>query len=102
MLTILREKHPDTPVLFIEDPYFPTTFYDERISFEVKRKNATLNKIFQDMEAAGEQNIYLLHSDDLIGTDGEATVDGIHFSDLGMMRYADKVISVIYKLIDGK
>lgn len=99
---ILREKHPDTPVLFIEDPYFPTTFYDERISFEVKRKNATLNKIFQDMEAAGEQNIYLLHSDDLIGTDGEATVDGIHFSDLGMMRYADKVISVIYKLIDGK
>lgn len=31
------------------------------------------------MEAAGEQNIYLLHSDDLIGTDGEATVDGIHF-----------------------
>lgn len=99
---ILREKHPDTPVLFIEDPDFPTTFYDKRMSFEVKRKNATLNKIFQEMEAAGERNIYLLHSDDLIGTDGEATVDGIHFSDLGMMRYADRVVSVVCKLIDGR
>ena len=25
----------------------------------------------------------------MLGDDGEATVDGIHFTDVGMMRYAD-------------
>jgi len=31
--------------------------------------------------------------------DGEATVDGIHFTDLGMMRYADLVCPVIKKVL---
>ncbi len=28
----------------------------------------------------------------MLGDDGEATVDGIHFTDVGMMRYADLLI----------
>ena len=35
----------------------------------------------------------------MLGKDGEATVDGIHFTDLGMMRYADLVCPVIKKAI---
>ncbi|MBP5282070.1 MAG: hydrolase, partial [Lachnospiraceae bacterium] len=31
----------------------------------------------------------------LIGTDGEATVDGCHFTDLGMMRYVEKLLPVV-------
>lgn len=31
--------------------------------------------------------------------DGEATIDGIHFTDLGMMRYADLVCPIIKKAI---
>ena len=47
------------------------------------------------MKKTGEKNIYLLSSKDIIGHDGEATVDGIHFTDLGFMRYAE----VLYPLI---
>lgn len=35
----------------------------------------------------------------MLGEDGEATVDGIHFTDLGMMRYADLVCPVIKKVL---
>ena len=35
----------------------------------------------------------------MIGNDGEATVDGIHFTDLGMMRYVDHVLPVIRKAL---
>ena len=35
----------------------------------------------------------------MLGEDGEATVDGIHFTDLGMMRYADLVCPIIKKAI---
>ena len=40
-----------------------------------------------------------MHSKNMIGNDGEATVDGIHFTDLGMMRYADLVTPIIKKLM---
>jgi len=33
------------------------------------------------------------------GEEGEATIDGIHFTDLGMMRYADLVCPIIKKAI---
>ncbi len=35
------------------------------------------------------KNLHYLNGDDLIGADGEATVDGSHPTDLGMVRFAD-------------
>lgn len=87
--SIIRSKHPDTPILFVEDPIFTHSPFDTRIAKEVKDKNETLNVFFQSLKQRGEKNIYFLSSRDIIGQDGEATVDGIHFTDLGFMRYAD-------------
>lgn len=92
--TIIRRKHPDTPILFIEDPIFTHSPFDTRIAKEVKDKNDTLNAIFQSLKQRGEKNIYFLSSRDIIGHDGEATVDGIHFTDLGFMRYAEVLFPI--------
>ena len=43
-------------------------------------------------------NIFI-SSKNMLGEDGEATIDGIHFTDLGMMRYADLVYPIIKKAI---
>ncbi|GCB34588.1 hydrolase [Bacteroides faecalis] len=99
---IIRKKHPDTPIVFIEDPIFTHSLFDQNIAREVQRKNQTLNEIFTLLKKKGEKNIYLIHSDKMLGDDGEATVDGIHFTDLGMMRYADLVCPFIQKLIKKK
>lgn len=96
---ILRNKHPKTPILFVEDPHYPHALFDQKIAREVADKNAMLNAIFNQLKAQGEKNIYLLHSVNMIGNDGEATVDGIHFTDLGMMRYADFLEKELKKLI---
>ena len=66
---------------------------------EVTRKNQTLNEIFNSLKKKGEKDIYLIHSEKMIGEDGEATVDGIHFTDLGMMRYANLITPFIKKMI---
>lgn len=97
--SIIRSKHPDTPVLFVEDPIFTHSPFDTAIAKEVKDKNATLNAFFQSLKQRGEKNIYLLSSRDIIGRDGEATVDGVHFTDLGFMRYADVLYPIIKKHI---
>ena len=97
--SIVRSKHPETPILFLEDPIFTHSRFDKRVAREVKAKNETIAAIFQSMKKKGEKNIYLLSSKDIIGHDGEATVDGIHFTDLGFMRYAEVLYPLIKKHI---
>lgn len=97
--TIIRSRHPDTPVIFLEDPIFTHTRFDQRIAEEVARKNETVNAVFQSLKKRGEKNIYMISSKDMLGHDGEATVDGVHFTDLGMMRYAELVCPIIKKHI---
>ena len=95
--TTIRSKHPDTPVLFVEDPLFTHSPFDTKIAKEVKDKNETLNAFFRSLKQRGEKNIYFLASRDIIGHDGEATVDGIHFTDLGFMRYAEILYPILEK-----
>ena len=97
--TIIRSRHPDTPVIFLEDPIFTHTRFDQRIAEEVAQKNETVNAVFQSLKKRGEKNIYMISSKDMLGHDGEATVDGVHFTDLGMMRYAELVCPIIKKHI---
>ncbi|MEO5171715.1 SGNH/GDSL hydrolase family protein, partial [Bacteroides ovatus] len=64
-----------------------------------QRKNDTLKEIFNRLKKENEKNIIFISSKNMLGEDGEATVDGIHFTDLGMMRYADLVCPIIKKAI---
>jgi hypothetical protein len=86
---ILRDKHPETPVVFVEEPIFPLTRFDLNMLDKVLQLNRTLHEVYDGLKAKGEKNILLIPSAGMIGTDGEATVDGIHFTDLGFLRYAE-------------
>jgi lysophospholipase L1-like esterase len=46
---------------------------------------------FNAMKKEGYTGIYFLPSTGLIGDDGEATVDGVHMTDLGFYRIADAI-----------
>lgn len=96
---IIRKKHPDVPVVFMEDPHFPTMKYDKHVYKEVMSKNAAQRALFEYLKEKGVRNIWYIPSDNLIGSDDEATVDGIHFTDLGAMRYSEVVLSVLKKIL---
>lgn len=96
---IVRDAHPDVPVIFIEDPIFPHSLFDKRIYEEISKKNQAQKRLFEKLKKAGEKNIYYISAEGMIGDDGEATVDGIHFTDLGAMRYVDHVLPVIRKAL---
>jgi hypothetical protein len=94
---IIRDKHPDTPILFVEDPLFTHSLFDQRIAKEIKEKNIAINQVVNLLKERGDRNITLISSENMIGTDGEATIDGIHFTDLGFMRYAELLHPIIKK-----
>ena len=96
---VIRDAHPDVPVIFIEDVIFPHTVFDKEILAEVTLKNEAQKRLFLKLKKAGEKNIYYIAAEGMIGDDGEATVDAIHFTDLGMMRYVDHVLPTIKKAL---
>ena len=96
---VIRDAHPDVPVIFIEDVIFPHTVFDKEILAEVTLKNEAQKRLFLKLKKAGEKNIYYIAAEGMIGGDGEATVDAIHFTDLGMMRYVDHVLPTIKKAL---
>jgi lysophospholipase L1-like esterase len=93
--SIIRSRRPHTPILFAEDPIFPHIRFDQRAAKEVKNKNETINRLFETLKTQGEKNIYFVSSKDMLGHDGEATVDGIHLTDLGFMRFAELFYPII-------
>lgn len=96
---VIRDAHPDVPVIFIEDVIFPHTVFDNEILKEVTLKNEAQKRLFLKLKKAGEKKIYYIAAEGMIGDDGEATVDAIHFTDLGAMRYVDHVLPTIKKAL---
>ena len=86
---ILRKKHRTTPIIFVEDPQFPSAVYNRVLADEIREKNEALQLVYKELQKEKEKNIYYVPSQALIGDDYEATVDGIHFTDLGQFRYAE-------------
>ncbi len=94
----IREKHPDTPLVFLQ------TFYRESSNFNLKNR-----KFEEDKQAAGaeelrnimktDKNIYFLDPGLYIGDDHEATADGTHPSDLGYQRAVDNIEPHIREII---
>ncbi len=86
--TLIRKKSPDVPIVFVENPPFPQATFDTYMSRVIQEKNQALREEYHKLIARGEKNIRLIPSAGMIGCDQEATVDGIHFTDLGFQRYA--------------
>lgn len=99
---IIREKNPATPILFVEDPIFTSTHYDIKGAENVAKLNVTLRRIFDLLKSKKEKHIFYVSSKDMIGEDREGTVDAIHFTDLGMMRYANLLYPILKKVIKEK
>ncbi|NLB54410.1 MAG: hydrolase, partial [Lentisphaerae bacterium] len=54
--------------------------------------------IYKKLIKAGAKNLFYMKDDDLIGSDGEGTVDSVHLTDLGYMRFSEKMIPLLQKL----
>lgn len=100
-VAIIREKHPFTPILFVENPIFPNSLFDTQMAAKIAATNEALGASYDKLGAGGDQNLFYLKADGLIGNDGEATVDGIHYTDLGLNRYARLLESAINAILSS-
>jgi lysophospholipase L1-like esterase len=98
----LRRARPATPIVLVENIVYPDTFLEERKRAVVEAKNSAFRKVYQNLQRAGVKNIYYIPAADLLGADGEATVDGIHPTDVGFERMANAFEPVLKRILQRK
>lgn len=86
LIEILRRERPRTPIILVENIKYPDVFIEERKSKIYQEKNAALRRVYNRLILSKTANLYYISSNNLIGEDTEATIDGVHPTDLGFMR----------------
>lgn len=91
----IREKHPATPIVLVENVTYSNSAFLEARQAKVTGANEVLRKLFEKRKAAGDAHIYYVPTTKLFGSDGEDTVDGSHPTDLGFQRMATNIAPVV-------
>jgi hypothetical protein len=102
LLKQLREKHPTTPVILVEQAPHRSAYVMDAESRRGNSKNLILAKVYKDVTKSWGRRLYYVKGAGLLGSDGEGTVDGVHATDLGFQRMADMLTPVIRKVLDAK
>lgn len=86
---ILRDAHPDVPVLFLSAKTYPKTAFRKATLDIVMANNAAQKALFDKLKKQGEKNIFLVPLYEMTGDASEQTVDNDHLTDLGTTLITD-------------
>jgi lysophospholipase L1-like esterase len=98
-IEIIRAIHPQTPILLVQNPLYPTIPFVASTREKVTKANDILAQIHADRVAVGDQAITLVPACDLAADGGETTVDGVHPTDVGFIRLADALEPYLKKVL---
>ena len=83
------------PIIFVEQPIMHDLYIDEVVT----EKNYILSKKVKECGQLGFKDIHLINQEGSLGLDHEATVDGVHYNDIGFQRFAKHMLSSIEKFL---
>ena len=98
----IRENNSKAPIVFVELFVSSVSILDNNKQKENIAMNTALRTEYEKMINNGYENIYYIESNNALGLDQEGTVDSVHFTDLGFIRYADFLLQKFgeFKIID--
>jgi len=93
---ILREKHPDLPILIMSKIRYANAITGNPAYKTLMNNRDFQRNLVEESLTAGDKNIYFLDGSTVLGDDyDECTVDGVHPTDLGSFRIANALQPVI-------
>ncbi|MBB74609.1 MAG: hypothetical protein CMJ75_08855 [Planctomycetaceae bacterium] len=97
----LRRARPKTPILLVEDRTYGYAHLQKGSRQRQRQSRLALREAFGQLTGAGLSGLSYLSGAGLLGSDGEATTDGSHPNDLGMVRYADAYEPILREILEG-
>lgn len=98
----LNEQRPGVPLILINHVRYANIWARPLSARGVDNMNQTLEKVYRNLMAEGLQDIYLIDATTFLGDDNEATVDGVHFTDTGFLRFSDGLEPELIKILRRK
>lgn len=99
LVTQLRESHPETPILLVEDRRNTNSWITPARKTHHDNNHAALKEAFEKRQADGVPNLHYLPGDHLLGDDNEGATDGSHPNDLGFMRQSDAFEPILRQIL---
>ncbi|MBM4068253.1 MAG: hypothetical protein FJ271_04835 [Planctomycetes bacterium] len=96
----LRKIRPDTPILLVEDRSYANGFLVTAQRQRNDGNRQALRAAHDRLQQAGVKNLHYLRGEELLGADGEDTVDTSHPTDLGFLRQAEAFIRVLRPILE--
>jgi lysophospholipase L1-like esterase len=90
-IDILRQRHPTVPIVLVESIPYPDKPFVAKRNERFIGSNDTLRRIYNERRQQGDQRVYYVPSHSFLGLNGEATVDGVHPTDLGFQNMAESL-----------
>jgi len=98
----LRAARPDTPIVLVESIAYQAGAVIPGVRQSYVAKNAALRAEYAKLVANGVEGLYCVEGEQLLGADGEATVDGTHPTDVGFLRIAAALEPVLRKALNAE
>ncbi len=91
----IAEANPDTPIYMVSNYCYPYQDFDAQFQEDAAKENALWQEFCNKLRKEGYKNIRYIDAysngnmkKSSIGPDHEGTVDGVHMTDLGFLRFA--------------
>lgn len=98
----IREARPNTPIVLVENPTYSQSLWNPAVLKGVNLKNKLLTDEYNKLKRDGVQNLHYVKGNNLFGTDGNTTVDGVHPTDAGFTLFADALEPILRNLLSSK
>lgn len=95
----LRRAQPAAPIVLVEDRSYSNAFFLDSARQRNLDSRAALRVAHGQLIAQGVGDLHYLEGEELLGEDGEGTVDSSHPTDLGFMRQAQAFLPLLQRLI---
>ena len=89
LVDIIRTEHPNTPIVLVENMMYTMAFLDQTQETRLIQENEALKNEYDKIIKSGTPNIFYIKDNKDFLVDNEGTVDGVHLTDLGFLRYSD-------------
>ncbi|MDB6174004.1 MAG: ribonucleoside hydrolase RihC [Chthoniobacteraceae bacterium] len=90
----IRQQRPGAPIIFVGQSEMRPESHPTKFT---QGQEAAV----QVLQSEGIKGLITVPGTDLIGNDGDGTVDGVHLSDVGMLRQAQALFPVVKKAVHG-
>lgn len=96
----LKNIRPEVPIILVESAIPEIAFFNDKIREQVEAKNHNLLQSYEELKNLGVKDLFYVQWQKLLEYDHDATVDGVHYTDLGFLRYANRMVPYLEGILE--